>query len=500
MRDVEVVVIGAGQAGLATAWALGRQGFRPERDFAVLDGDEQPGGAWQHRWTSLTLATTHRVHELPGLPFPPARDDLPAAEVVPAYFAGYERRFDLPVHRPVRVRSVRRDDGGFVVATDRGSWHARAVVNATGTWTRPFVPHYPGQETFTGRQLHTADYRGASEFAGEHVVVVGGGASAVQLIGEISRVTGTTWVTRRPPVWREGPFGEADGRAAVAMVEAAVREGRVPGSVVGVTGLVVTPWVGEARERGALDRLPVFDRITPDGVAWDAPAEGQPAFVRADVLLWATGFRAAVGHLAPLHLREPSGVIRLDGTAAVREPLVHLVGYGPSASTIGANRAGQAAARALRRQLRPALPARPDAALPGGSPCGSGHSGGVTYPDLRRTGRGPPPRRGAAPSGADRRGGRRPAAGRAHRRPRPGVRGRRAHRDRPRRRPPAATGPAGTGQHAADAPRPAARHPPPRPRRAAHLAAPLRRGDPVPARAAGDRRPRHRLTTPPCRC
>jgi hypothetical protein len=95
-----------------------------------------------------------------------------------------------------------------------------------------------------------------------------------------------------------------------------------------------------------LRRLPVFDRITPDGVAW---ADGR--FVRADVILWATGFRAAIGHLAPLRLREPSGVIRLDGTAAAREPLLLLVGYGPSASTIGANRAGQAAARALRRAL-----------------------------------------------------------------------------------------------------------------------------------------------------
>lgn len=353
VRDVDVVVIGAGQAGLSTAWALARQGFQPETGFVVLDADERPGGAWQHRWPSLTVARTHRVHDLPGLPFPQVPDETAAADAVPAYFAEYERRFELPVHRPVRVRAVRRADGGYLVETDTGTWRARALVNATGTWNRPFVPRYPGQETFRGRQLHTVDYRGPEEFAGRSVVVVGGGASAVQLLGEISRVATTTWVTRRPPVWREGPFGEADGRAAVARVEAAVREGRLPGSVVSATGLVVTPWVREARDRGVLERLPMFDRITPDGVAW---ADGRS--VAADVLLWATGFRAAVGHLAPLRLREPSGVIRLDGTAAARDPLVHLVGYGPSASTIGANRAGQAAARALRRALRPvaALP------------------------------------------------------------------------------------------------------------------------------------------------
>jgi cation diffusion facilitator CzcD-associated flavoprotein CzcO len=350
-RDVEVVVIGAGQAGLSTAWALARQGFAPETGFIVLDADQRPGGAWQHRWPSLTVGTTHRVNDLPGLAFEPGTDSLRAREVVPAYFAEYERTFDLPVHRPVRVGSVSRTgDDRFLVRTDSGSWVADAVVNATGTWTRPFVPRYPGQETFAGRQRHTVDYRSAEEFAGQHVVVVGGGASATQLLGEISRVASTTWVTRRPPVWRTDPFDEEAGRRAVAMVEEAVRAGRRPGSVVGVTGLLVsTPYIADALERGVLERLPMFDRITPDGVAWD---DGR--FVRADVLLWATGFRAAVAHLAPLRLRQPGGGIRMDGTHVAGEPRLHLVGYGPSASTIGANRAGQAAARQLRRLLHPA--------------------------------------------------------------------------------------------------------------------------------------------------
>ncbi|WP_448638234.1 NAD(P)-binding domain-containing protein [Geodermatophilus sp. URMC 63] len=346
-RDVDVVVVGAGQAGLSTAHHLARQGFAPGSGFVVLDGEAAPGGAWQHRWASLTLATTHRVHELPGLPFEPASADLPAAEAVPAYFAEYERHFGLPVERPVRVTAVERTgDGRFLVRTSAGEWRARGLVNATGTWTRPFVPSYPGQETFRGRQLHTVGYRGAAEFAGRSVVVVGGGASAVQLLGELAPVARTTWVTRRPPLWREGPFGEEQGRAAVARVEAAVRAGRMPGSVVGATGLVVTPWVRRALDDGVLTRLPVFDRITPGGVAWD---DGRT--VDADVILWATGFRAAVGHLAPLRLRTRDGVIRLDGTSAVDEPRLQLVGYGPSASTIGANRAGRTAARTLRRLL-----------------------------------------------------------------------------------------------------------------------------------------------------
>ncbi|MGC5330550.1 NAD(P)-binding domain-containing protein [Micromonospora sp. DT62] len=349
--SVDVLVIGAGQAGLSAGHHLGRAGFAPGDGFVILDGGDGPGGAWRHRWPTLRLDRVHGFHDLPGLPFPVAGPDRPAAEVVSAYFAAYEREFDLPVRRPVRVREVRdRADGPLTVHTDHGPWTTRALVNATGTWTRPFWPHYPGRSSFRGRQLHTADYRGPAEFAGRRVVVVGGGTSAVQLLAEVSTVAaGTTWVTRRPPDFRDEEFTPERGRAAVALVDAAVRAGRPPDSVVGVTGLPLTPELRRLRERGVLDRLPVFDRITPDGVAWD---DGR--FVPADVILWCTGFRAALDHLAPLRLRAPGGGITMDGTRVVADERIHLIGYGPSASTIGANRAGRAAVREIRARFAPA--------------------------------------------------------------------------------------------------------------------------------------------------
>lgn len=354
MRDVDVVVIGAGQAGLSGAYHLRRSGLVPDRDFVVLDHAPRAGGAWQFRWPSLTYGKVHGMYALPGMELAGADGTRPSSEVIGAYFTAYEKRFGLRVHRPVDVRAVREGEHGrLLVETSRGTWAARALINATGTWDRPFWPRYPGQETFGGRQLHTVNYPGPEEFAGQRVVVVGGGASGTQHLMEIAEVGAETWwVTRREPVFREGPFGEDAGRAAVALVEERVRRGLPPRSVVSVTGLPLNDAVRRAREAGVLDRLPMFDRITPTGVAWD---DGR--MVEADVILWATGFRAAIDHLAPLKLREPGGGIRVEGTRTVRDERIHLVGYGPSASTIGANRAGRAAVREIKRLLERDEPA-----------------------------------------------------------------------------------------------------------------------------------------------
>ncbi|WP_420708578.1 FAD-dependent oxidoreductase [Streptomyces sp. NRRL F-4474] len=342
--DVDVVVIGAGQAGLSSAYHLARAGI----DHVVLDHAPRPGGAWQYRWPSLTYGKVHGMHALPGMELTGADPLRPSSEVVGEYFAAYEDRFGLRVRRPVDVSAVREGDGGRLRAqTSAGAWSARALINATGTWDRPFWPRYPGQETFRGRQLHTAHYPGPQEFAGARVIVVGGGTSAVQHLLEIAEVAErTTWVTRRPPVFRDGDFGEAEGRAAVALVDERVRRGLPPQSVVSVTGLPLNEAVRAGLASGVLNRLPVFDRITATGAVW---ADGSR--VDADAIVWATGFRAAVDHLAPLRLREPGGGIRVEGTRAVRDERIHLVGYGPSASTVGANRAGGAAVREIRRLL-----------------------------------------------------------------------------------------------------------------------------------------------------
>lgn len=349
---LDIVVIGAGQAGLSAAWHLRQLGLVPRRDFILLDAAPRPGGAWQYRWPSLTLSTVNRVHDLPGLAFADfAGGDasVQASIAVPAYFSAYEDHFGLEVLRPARVAVVCDRGARLRVESERGLFSARGLVNATGTWEKPYIPDYPGRDLFQGRQRHTSDYVSADAFAGQHVLIVGGGISAIQLLDEISRVTRTSWVTRTPPRFREGPFDAEAGRAAVALVEQRVRAGLPPASVVSVTGLPMTPAIEAMRRRGVLDRQEMFSAITPSGVRW---ADGRELAV--DTILWCTGFRSALDHLAPLGLREPGSGILMEGrlaTRVARDPRIHLVGYGPSASTIGANRAGGAAARELATHL-----------------------------------------------------------------------------------------------------------------------------------------------------
>jgi cation diffusion facilitator CzcD-associated flavoprotein CzcO len=186
VTELDSVVIGGGQGGLSASYHLKRRGLA----HVLLDANDRPGGAWQHRWDSLTMSDVHGVAALPDSEPPVASEDR-AKHAVARYFADYEREHDLPVLRPVRVDRVTSVGDLLEVTAGDRSWQAPTIVNATGTWDRPFVPHYPGIETFSGEQLHTVDYPGAAHFAGRRVLVVGGGASAVQFLGELAPVTET---------------------------------------------------------------------------------------------------------------------------------------------------------------------------------------------------------------------------------------------------------------------------------------------------------------------
>jgi putative flavoprotein involved in K+ transport len=126
------------------------------------------------------------------------------------YLTAYEKRYELDIRRPVRVIAVQRAGREFEVVTDVGTWRAQAVISATGTWWRPFIPAVPGRAEFAGRRLHTVDYHDLEEFRGQRVLVVGGGNSGAQIAADLAETADLTWVTRRPPRYLPD---EIDGRA-----------------------------------------------------------------------------------------------------------------------------------------------------------------------------------------------------------------------------------------------------------------------------------------------
>lgn len=372
---LDVVVIGAGQAGLSAAYYLARHGLNTETDFVVLDANPEPGGAWLHRWPSLTLGGAHGIHDLPGTKLPPSDPAEPASAVVSRYYGNYEKTFNLPVQRPVKVAAVHpladdsamlfpEDDGGvpadiaglpLAVETDHGSYETRLVINATGTWDKPYWPHYPGMASFAGRQLHTRDFRSVDEFAGQRVLVVGGGTSAVQFLLQLAAAgVQTAWSTRRPPEFTTREFNPDWGRDVERRVNERTSAGLPPLSVVEVTGLPLTRQYQNGMAAGTLVSRGPLQELTADGAVFQ---DGSTFY--ADAILWATGFRAALDHLAPLKLREPGGGITMDGVKVAREPRLLMVGYGASASTLGASRAGRAAALAAIERLN--VPARSSA-------------------------------------------------------------------------------------------------------------------------------------------
>ncbi|WP_149361487.1 ArsO family NAD(P)H-dependent flavin-containing monooxygenase [Lolliginicoccus suaedae] len=338
-----VIVIGGGQAGLAAGYYL----RRAQVPFVILDASRGPGGAWPRMWPTLRLFSPADYARLPGWPMPPWRDGFPPASHVVDYLADYEKRYELPIERPVHVRSVTAGTHRLSVDTTSGEWHARHVISATGTWTRPFWPAYPGARAYQGRQLHTVHYRTPDEFAGQHVLVVGGGNSGAQIVAELSATTRTTWATHRPPRFLPD---DVDGRVLFQIATRraiALESGQPdPGGIPGLGDIVMVPEVRAARDRGDLSPRPLFDALTRDGARWGTL---ETPF---DAIIWCTGFRPALDHLRPLRLREHDGTITMRGTRAAREPRLHLLGYGDwtgpgSATILGVGRTARASVASI---------------------------------------------------------------------------------------------------------------------------------------------------------
>ncbi len=361
MNEVDVVIVGGGQAALATAYFLRRTGL----SFVLLDAEEGPGAAWRHGWDSLTLFSPAQWSSLPGWPMPRS-EGYPSRDHVIDYLTRYEVRYGLPVLRPVWVHAVRRDGSSFLVEADGGrTWRSRAVVSATGTWRHPYVPAYPAQESYSGVQIHSAHYRRPQDFAGQRVLVVGGGNSGAQIMAEMARIAQATWVTSSDPVFLPE---DVDGRVLFEQATArwhAMQQGLpVPERSAGFGDIVMVPPVAAARRRGDLVAVRPFTAFTEAGVVWPDGKESE-----VDGVIWCTGFLPALGHLKPLGVLDAQGRIAVDGTRSLADSGLWLVGYGDwtgfaSATLLGVMRSARSTAQEIGEALSAGRDVQPQGALP----------------------------------------------------------------------------------------------------------------------------------------
>ena len=296
---LDTLVIGAGQAGLAAGYHLKRAGL----SFAILEAGDKPGGSWPGYYESLTLFSPARYSGLPGMPFPGPSDRYPTRDEATAYLRRYAEVFGLPVLTGERVLRAERTGAGFRVLTaSGGEYRARTLIAATGPFSKPHRPRFPGQEAFLGRILHAAEYRNPGPFQEKRVVVVGGGDSAMHIAHELAGVAETTLATRAPIRFMPQVVLGRDLHfwLSVSGLD------RLPlGRLFDVSepgGVVDDGTYAAAVRSGRLHRRPVFSRFTESGVVWD---DGEEEAVDAVVL--ATGYDPNLDYLEPL------GALRADG-------------------------------------------------------------------------------------------------------------------------------------------------------------------------------------------
>lgn len=180
--DIDVVVIGAGQAGLAVGHTLRQAGV----DFIILEAATELGVSWINRWDSLRLFTSARYCGLPGLPFPGDPDRYPAKDEVPDYFRTYAATFELPIRLGHRVVSVARSDDAFTVTTPAARITARQVIAAVGAFQTPVIPEFSQRLPSSVNQLHSHAYRNPDRIPAGTVAVVGSANSGLQIAAELS--------------------------------------------------------------------------------------------------------------------------------------------------------------------------------------------------------------------------------------------------------------------------------------------------------------------------
>lgn len=318
--DVDVLVVGAGQAGLGTAYWLTR---RTSLSVLVVDGAERIGESWRQRWDSLVLFTPRRFSALPGMRMPRGASPYASKDEMADYLVAYAERQRLPVRLQARVQSLRREGSGFVAVTTAGAVRAQQVVVASGPYARPFTPDAAAGLDADVPQLHSSRYRGPADLPTGHVLVVGAGNSAAQLAVELSR-------TRRVTVAAPGGMWFLPARVlGVSLYWWLYVTGVLNGASTTSTSRYVRGRgdgiIGQELQQLVAAGTVTMHRERVVGASGRRVRLADGTDVRVDAVLWCTGFRPDLRWLeVPGALDDSGRPVQDGGRSAV--PGLHWIG------------------------------------------------------------------------------------------------------------------------------------------------------------------------------
>src|SRR5215218_6593637 len=194
IEQVETIIVGGGQAGLAVGYYLAQRG----RSFLILDANRRTGDSWRKRWNSLQLFTPAYLNALPGLAFPGPQDRCSTKDEMADYLEAYAARFDLPVRRGIRIEAIIRNADRLMITADDQRFVADNVVLATGSYQLPYRPDFADELDAGILQLHSSEYRTPSQLQDGDVLVVGAANSGAEIALEAS-TTHRTWLSGPHP-------------------------------------------------------------------------------------------------------------------------------------------------------------------------------------------------------------------------------------------------------------------------------------------------------------
>lgn len=307
----DVLVIGGGQAGLATSYHLKQQGIR----HLVLDAGRHTGDSWRERYDSLKLFTPTQHSLLPALSFPARRDHHPTKDEVANYLQAYREVHGLPVKHGARVVECRSEGASFKVRTEVGeTFTSQAVVVATGPFQKPFTPHLSQDLSPGVLQLHSSGYQNPSSVTGKRVLVVGGGNSGFQIAEELSEDHQVTVAIGKKPSFVPQRIL---GRDVFDWLDVLGFMDKPPHSLIGRILQQRDPVIGSTVPQLVREgKLAVTSRIV--GVQGGLPVNQEGQTLQVDTVLWATGFRPDYSWLSTPVVRQDGQVLHREGVTPHR--------------------------------------------------------------------------------------------------------------------------------------------------------------------------------------